>query len=287
MTFTEAQNFCTSHKFTAFQVYAEPARLIVPDSIHTTPHRVELDMYADGYDVHRVGKAAIYRYGELVTTITTDECDECGGPCDGAHAKVFSVHTLLDMTFDEAKKHCKSHNLPLFNGSSCRQTCESRRSPQRGEPDLPTSLAGWKEHSRDLAMSGDSDSLAIASYLQYPVRFGEQGIHDYVATRKTGRRSLSDTLDRVEVITLNDRVYSADFYRNGMLVDSLRGNYLAPARETRVKELVNVILKNEKSIVDEVIRQMDAKRVGKIVEVLSTQDPDVVREILKCLKNAQ
>ncbi len=82
------------------------------------------------------------------------------------------------------------------------------------------------------------------------------------------------------------RVIAADLYNDGRVVNSLRptGSAEDSKREKRVKELVDTILKNEKSIVDEVVRQMDAKRVSRIIEVLSVQDPDVVAEVVGRLK---
>jgi 3-deoxy-D-arabino-heptulosonate 7-phosphate (DAHP) synthase len=93
------------------------------------------------------------------------------------------------------------------------------------------------------------------------------------------------------------RVFAADLYNDGRIVNTLRGDYLAPkvsaedtaknaAKEARVKQLADAILKNEQSIVEEVIRQMDAKRVTRIIDVLSVQDPDVVTEVVAKLKGS-
>jgi hypothetical protein len=115
---------------------------------------VELDLYLDATDTHRVGKVIIYQDGIQVAVVEPDECNECGGECDGVHAT--------------------------------------------SKPAVPKSLSMEKEK--------------------------------------------------------------------------------------RVEQLADTILKNEKSIVDEVIRQMDAKRVSRIIDVLSVQDPDVVTEVVARLK---
>ncbi len=161
MTAEEAKKFCAPHKYTPFTVYQEPARVIVPEMMKTTPNRVELDFYLDATDTYRVGKAIIYQDGIQVAVVEPDECDECGGECDGVHAT-------------------------------------SKPSSTPAAPTAPKSLSMEKEK--------------------------------------------------------------------------------------RVEQLVNAIVKNEKSIVDEVIRQMDAKRVSRIMEVLSVQDPDVVTEVVGRLK---
>jgi hypothetical protein len=70
----------------------------------------------------------------------------------------------------EARKRWLARQPQIRNRSSRRQTCELR-------------------HSRNCAMSEASASLAIASHSQYPVRQGERDVVEYVATRKSGRRS--------------------------------------------------------------------------------------------------
>jgi hypothetical protein len=88
LTSEQAEVFCGYHDIALIKTYAEPGRLVVPEYMKTVPNRVEIEMYLDAEDVHRVGMATFYRNGELLTTVSTDECDECGGPCDGVHAKV-------------------------------------------------------------------------------------------------------------------------------------------------------------------------------------------------------
>lgn len=88
MTAEEAKEFCASHNLTPFAVYEEPARLIVPDSMKSTQNRAELEFYLDATDTYRVGKAIVFQEGAQVAVVEPDECDECGGPCDGVHARV-------------------------------------------------------------------------------------------------------------------------------------------------------------------------------------------------------
>ncbi len=101
LTFAEAEKFLASHGFTAFQTYAESARLIVPETMKTVPNRAELELYCDANSEHRVYKADIYRDGKLLTTIEIDECGECGGICDGVHAKVSSFHSSKERKIQE------------------------------------------------------------------------------------------------------------------------------------------------------------------------------------------
>ncbi len=233
MTVEEAKEFCTTNKFKPCIVYMEPSATTTY-SDKSVRDRVELTFYLDATDTHRVGKAIVYQDFIQVAVIKPDECDECGGECDGVHAAVFSVRTLLDMTEAEAKKYCNSCKVPI--------------------------------------------------------------IYNYPET-KLRRIPNMELTSWVELFLRGDRVYAADYYSNKTLVDSLRGDYLAPsnvvnvkdavkdaAKEKRVKELTDTILKNEKSIVDEVVRQMDAKRVSRIMDVLSVQDPDVVTEVVAKLK---
>ncbi len=228
MTFAEAQKFCEMHGFTAFKVYEEPARLIVPETIKTTPNRAELELYCDATDVYRVFKASVYLNNKLARIIDSDECDECGGPCDGVHASQFAVYTLLDMTVEDAKKYCDKHKITSF-----------------------------------LVKMGSSE-----------IRF------DPGVLRKSQTRvELSVQPDRENIY----RVYAAEFYKDGKLVDVLKGNYLAPPQDTKkeqIQNLVNTLNKQPRHIIDEAIKQISAERVKAIVDVLKVQDPEILNEVI-------
>ncbi len=228
MIVSEAEKFCKSHGFTAFKVYAEPSRLIVPETMKTTPDRAELEFYMSASDDYRVGKATFYHNGELLTTVTTDECDDCGGPCDGVHASQFAIYTLLDMTINEAQKYCDNHTIVSF------------------------------------VVKMDSSAL----------KFDPGFLRD----RRT-RVELSVQLDRENVY----RVYAAEFYKDGKLVDVLKGNYLAPPQDTKkeqIQNLVNTLNKQPRHIIDEAIKQISAERVKAIVDVLKVQDPEILNEVI-------
>ncbi len=229
MTAEEASDFCATMNFKPCIVYREPSH-ITTYSDKTVRNRVELDLYLDATDTHRVGKAIIYQDGIQVAVVKPDECDECGGECDGVHARMFAIHELRGMTDKEAKKHCASHQIQVY------------------------------------CLYGSPGLISVPKDIQ------------------------NSSPDRIEIFVRKDadefRVIAADLYNDGRVVNSLRptGSAEDSKREKRVKELVDTILKNEKSIVDEVVRQMDAKRVSRIIEVLSVQDPDVVAEVVGRLK---
>jgi hypothetical protein len=237
MTAEEAKELCATNNLTPFAVYEEPARLIVPDTMKSTPNRAELEYYLDATDTYRVGKATIYRDGIQIAEVVDEECDECGGECDGVHARMFNIHELLGMTDKDAKKYCASHKIQVY------------------------------------CLYGSPGSISVPKDIQ------------------------NSSPDRVEIFVRKEadefRVVATDFYNDGRVVNTLRGDYLAPkvsakdaAKEARVKQLADAILKNEKSIVEEVIRQMDTKRVSRIIDVLSVQDPDVVTEVVAKLKGS-
>jgi hypothetical protein len=231
MTAEEATEFCTTNKFEPCIVYAEPSH-ITTYSDKTVPNRVELDLYLDATDTHRVGKATIYQDGIQIAEVVDEECDECGGECDGVHARMFAIHELLGMTDKDAKKYCASHRIQVY------------------------------------------------------CLYGSPGL---ISVPKEEQNS-SPT--RVEIFVRKEadefRVFAADLYNDGRVVNTLRPKASTDhaKREKRVKELVDTILKNEESIVEEVVRQMDAKRVSKIIDVLSVQDPDVVTEVVAKLKGS-
>jgi hypothetical protein len=203
------------------------------------PNRVELDLYLDATDTHRVGKAIVYQDFIQVAVVKSDECDECGGECDGVHARMFAIHELLGMTDKDAKKYCASHRIQVY------------------------------------------------------CLYGSPGLISVPKEEQNSSPTRAEIFVRKEADEF--RVFAADLYNDGRVVNTLRGDYLAPsnatpvkdaAKEKRVKELTDTILKNEQSIVEEVIRQIDAKRVTKIIEVLSVQDPDVVTEVVAKLKGS-
>jgi hypothetical protein len=229
MTAEEATEFCTTNNFKPCIVYREPSH-ITTHSDKTVPNRVELDLYLDATDTHRVGKAIIYQDFIQVAVVQPDECDECGGECDGVHARMFAIHELLGMTDKDAKKYCASYKFQVY------------------------------------CLYGSPGLISVPKDIQ------------------------NSSPDRIEIFVRKDadefRVIAADLYNDGHVVNTLRPKASADdaKREKRVKELVDTILKNEQSIVEEVIRQMDAKRVTRIMDVLSVQDPDVVTEVVAKLK---
>ncbi len=85
MTMEDAVKFCSSRYLTPFTVRKESAHVIIPDTMKDEPYRVEIEYYLDGNDEYRVGKATVYLNGTLHSVATTDDCDECGGSCDGVH----------------------------------------------------------------------------------------------------------------------------------------------------------------------------------------------------------
>ncbi len=94
MTEEKAREFCNSHMYKPCIVYREPSHITtysdktVPNRLDFyLPNRVELDLYLDATDTYCVGKAIVYQDFNQVAVVETDECDECGGPCDGVHAK--------------------------------------------------------------------------------------------------------------------------------------------------------------------------------------------------------
>jgi len=229
MTVEEAKEFCASNKYKPCIVYMEPSATTTY-SDKSVQDRVELTFYLDATDTHRVGKAIVYQDFIQVAVIKPDECDECGGECDGVHARMFAIHELLGMTDKDAKKYCASYKFQVY------------------------------------CLYGSPGLISVPKDIQ------------------------NSSPDRVEIFVRKEadefRVIAADLYNDGRVVDSLRPKVSAEdaKKEKRVKELVDTILKNEKSIVEEVIRQMDAKRVSKIIDVLSVQDPDVVTEVVAKLK---
>ncbi len=90
LSFPEAEAFCESQGFTAFKMFVDSLPVAIPDIIKTIPNRVEFELYCDACVIQRVCKATFYRNGERLTTIEPDECDECGGPCDGVHGSITS-----------------------------------------------------------------------------------------------------------------------------------------------------------------------------------------------------
>jgi hypothetical protein len=233
LTFAEAEKFLASHGFTAFQTYAEPARLIVPETMKIVPNRAELELYCDANSEHRVYKADIYRDGKLLTTIEIDECGECGGICDGVHASQFAVYTLLDMTVEDAQKYCDYHKIKSF-----------------------------------IVKMGSSAIKFEPGFLR--------------STRTRVELSVQPDKENVQ------RVCAVEYYKDGRLVDILKGNYLAPPQDTFTKEekimrLVLTLRKQPQHILEEAIRQVSAERVKAIVDVLKVQDPEILNEVINRL----
>lgn len=189
-TIAEAEKFCNDCHITPFNVYVEPNNFIVPEHMTTTPNRAQLAFYLDANDVYRVGKAVIYQNGEVLTTVTTDDC---GNSCDGVHAKVFSVHTLLNMTQEEVKEYCISNKVVHYTVYAD-----------------PTYI-GTPYNVQ--TMSPNRVEIRLRNHVEY-------GKNIY-------------------------RVFSADYYRDNILVDSLKGDNLEKptakvdsAQEKRIQYMI-------------------------------------------------
>ena len=239
MTAEEAKKFCTTNNLTPFAVYEEPARLIVPDTMKSTPNRAEIEYYMDINNVYRVMKAIMYRDGIQIADVKP----------------IPNFRPILHMTAEEAKKFCASHNVTAFTV--------------------------YEEPARLIVphtMKSTLNRVELEFYL------------DATDTYRVGKATIyRDGIQIAEVV--DEECDECGGECDGVHATSKPASTpaapksLSVEKEKRVEQLVDTILKNEKSIVDEVIRQMDAKRVSRIMDVLSVQDPDVVTEVIRKLKS--
>ncbi len=240
MTAEEAKEFCTTNNLTPFAVYEEPARLIVPDTMESTPNRAEIEYYLGINDVYRVGKAIIYRDGIQVADVKP----------------IPNFRPILHMTAEEANKFCASNKFKpciVYAEPSHITTYSDKVVRDRVELDLYLDATDTHRVGKAIIYQ-DGIQVAVVEPDECDKCGGEcDGVH---ATSKPSSTPAAPTAPKS----------------------------LSMEKEKRVEQLVNAIVKNEKSIVDEVIRQMDAKRVIRIMEVLSVQDPDVVMEVVGRLK---
>ena len=219
---TEAVKFCESYNIAIVQSKKHPEDL--------PANRIEVKLYEDAHDNNCIGEAELFRDGVSLGKVTTDECGDCGGPCDGVHANIFSIDAVHGMTQEELKKYFAPHDIPLYCVYAEPTCMPLPYNIQKCSPDR----------------------------LEYSLR-----------VRKGDPRR-------------KYYVYSAKLYKNNMVV----AESVQSVKEKRVNELVDSILRNDRSIVDEVIKQMSVSRVKHIVDTLMAQDPDVVTEVLERLQSS-
>lgn len=67
-SYADVQAYGTENGYNTYKTYSEPAELIVPDTMKTDPHRLEVSMYV-GYVCEYVQRIDRYHDGALVETV--------------------------------------------------------------------------------------------------------------------------------------------------------------------------------------------------------------------------